>query len=99
MKKTVYVDRKPISGPWGGGNKFVTKLCDFLKNKNYNVVFSLSPDVDIIFCFDPRPNKEGLWYQDYLNHRSNYGSKIIQRVGDIGTHSKPELTELVDAVF
>ena len=36
-----------------------------------------------------------MWYQHFLNHKHQFGSKIIQRVGDVGTHSKPELTRLV----
>jgi glycosyltransferase involved in cell wall biosynthesis len=51
--------------------------------------------IDVIFCFDPRRNDSGYWYQDYLNYKNQNDCKIIQRVGDIGTHGKPELTELV----
>ena len=91
----VYVNKKPVKGPWGGGNKFVRKLSDYLTSLGYKVTYNLTKDVDIIFCFDPRPNSEGLWYQHFLDHKFNYGSKIIQRVGDIGTHSKPDLTNLV----
>ena len=32
---------------------------------------------------------------DFLNHKTKHGSKIIQRVGDVGTHGKPQLTQLV----
>ena len=95
MNKKVYINRKPVLGPWGGGNKFVTILAEYLEKLNYNVVYELSHDVDIIFCFDPRPNSEGIWYQDFINHKVKHGSKIIQRVGDVGTHSKPDLNLLV----
>jgi len=91
----IYINKKPITGPWGGGNKFVTELSIYLKKIGYDVTFNLLPDVDLIFCFDPRPNSEGLWYNDFLNHKIKYNSKIIQRVGDVGTHSKPDLTNLV----
>ena len=62
----VYFNRKPVSGPWGGGNKTVNSLVNRLHN---NVVFDLEDDVDIIFCVDPRPNEDGLWYQDFLDHK------------------------------
>ena len=88
----IYFNRKPVSGPWGGGNKTVNSLVNRLHD---NVVFDLEDDVDIIFCVDPRPNEDGLWYQDFLDHKVKFGSKIIQRVGDVGTHGKPELTDLV----
>ena len=88
----IYFNRKPVSGPWGGGNKTVNSLVNRLHD---NVVFNLEDDIDIIFCVDPRPNEDGLWYQDFLDHKVKFGSKIIQRVGDVGTHGKPELTDLV----
>lgn len=94
-RKCIYINRQPISGPWGGGNKFVKNLASKLKSLNFEVTYELTPNVDIIFCFDPRPNSSGLWYQDFLNHKAKYKSIIMQRVGDVGTHSKPELTSLV----
>ena len=94
MKK-VYINRRPVLGPWGGGNKFVKALSDELKKSGISVSYELSPEIDVIFCFDPRPDKEGIWYQDFLNHKSKFGTKIIQRVGDVGSHSKPDLTKLV----
>ena len=94
-KRTVYLNREPVTGPWGGGNKFVKSLVEELKTSGHNVVFDLNPGVDVIFCFDPRPNSKGVWYQDMLDHKLKYNSKILQRVGDVGSHSKPELTNLV----
>ena len=91
----IYINRKPIQGPWGGGNKFVKKLVNNLKNNDFNVTYDLTSDVNIIFCFDPRPNDQNIWYQNFLNHKYQFGSKIIQRVGDVGTHSKPELTKIL----
>ena len=91
----IYINREPISGPWGGGNKTVSKLSERLKRSGHEVVYRLQPDIDIIFCFDPRPNNSMEWYQNFLEYRNKYGCKIIQRVGDLGTHGKPELTELV----
>ena len=93
--KTVYINREPVFGPWGGGTKFVNCLVDTLQESGHNITFDLSPDVDVIFCFDPRPNNKGLWYQDMLNHKIKYNSKIVQRVGDVGSHSKPGLTNLL----
>ena len=88
----IYFNREVVSGPWGGGNKLLSSLVDALSDR---VTFDLTEDVDIIFCIDPRPNEQGLWYQDFLNHKVKFGSKIIQRVGDVGTHGKPQLTQLV----
>ena len=92
----IYINRKPRHGPWGGGNKLVTELSEALLAKKHEVTYSLEhEDIDVILCFDPRPNQRGEWYQTFLQYREKFGAKIIQRVGDLGTHSKPELTNLV----
>jgi glycosyltransferase involved in cell wall biosynthesis len=91
----VFLDRSPRSGPWGGGNKTLTDLCKKLEEAGANVVFDLVPGIDVIFCFDPRPNDKGVWYQNFLDYKILNSTKIIQRVGDLGTHSKPELFSLI----
>lgn len=93
----VYINRQPKTGPWGGGTKTINKFVQTLLSSGHTVVYTLQDnDIDIIFCFDPRPNNFGEWYQDFLNYKArNPRTKIVQRVGDLGTHSKPDLTSLV----
>ncbi len=92
----VYVNRQPKYGPWGGGAKTVNKLVKTLLSKGHTVVYRLEKNIDIIFCFDPRPNVFGEDISHiYTYKRAFPKTKIIQRVGDVGTHSKPHLTELV----
>jgi glycosyltransferase involved in cell wall biosynthesis len=87
----------PVSGPWGGGNKTVSALSKGLEKRGIEVTYDLNEDaIDVIMCIDPRPNQHGIWYQHFLNYKSQKPLvKIVQRVGDVGTHSKPELTSLV----
>tara|TARA_R110000851_G_scaffold165263_1_gene310191 strand:- start:728 stop:1642 length:915 start_codon:yes stop_codon:yes gene_type:complete len=92
----IYLNRRPVSGPWGGGNKTVSMLSKSLTELGHKVVYQLEDNIDIIFCFDPRPNGDGEWYRDFLEYTKQHGAKIIQRVGDLGTHGKPELTKLVE---
>ncbi len=91
----VYINRKPVTGPWGGGNKTVVALSAKLQEGGHEVVYQLCENIDIIFCFDPRPNDIGEWYQHFWDYKQAFGCKIIQRVGDLGTHGKPELTNLI----
>ena len=92
----IYLNREPKLGPWGGGIKTVNKLAEALLSSGYDLTYKLEEGIDVIFCIDPRPNQRGEWYQHFMNYRnSNPSTKIIQRVGDLGTHSKPELTDLV----
>ena len=93
----IYFNREPVSGPWGGGNKTVSALSKALVKKGVNVTYDLNDGpIDVIMCIDPRPNQSGIWYQNFLNYKmKNPSVKIVQRVGDVGTHSKPDLTRLV----
>ena len=92
----IYINRQPRFGPWGGGAKTVNKLAELLLSKGHTVLYNLQENIDVIFCFDPRPNAFG----ESINHLYAYRekspkTKIVQRVGDLGTHSKPHLTDLV----
>ena len=93
----VYVNRKPVSGPWGGGSKILTSIISMLKDLGAEVIFEWSNErhFDVIYCHDPRPDNTGIWYQHFLNRKLRDGIPIIQRVGDVGTHGKPALTRLV----
>ena len=94
----IYFNREPVSGPWGGGNKTLFSLTESLK-ENHEITFNLEEKIDVIFCFDPRPNKKRIWYQDFIDYKvKNPKTKIIQRVGDVGTHSKPELTSILKQI-
>ena len=53
----ILINRKPVVGPWGGGNLFVKAFCEVLKNQGANVVHNIQNDIDIIFMQDPRPNE------------------------------------------
>lgn len=92
----IYLNRRPVSGPWGGGNKVVINLFESLTSLGHQVVFRLEEGINVIFCFDPRPNDVHEWYQSFINYKSIHpNTKIVQRVGDVGTHNKPELLQLV----
>ncbi len=95
----IFLNRKSVSGPWGGGNKTLRLLEEAIKNRGHLLINDLQPDIDIIFCYDPRPGLNGLWYEDFIKYKTTYRNcKIIQRVGDVGTHSKPELTALLKEI-
>ena len=93
----VYVNRKPVVGPWGGGSKILASIISMLKDLGAEVVFEWNDErhFDVIYCHDPRPDNAGIWYQHFLNRKLRDGIPIIQRVGDVGTHGKPDLTALI----
>ena len=90
----IFFNRKPVPGPWGGGSKILSSLLEECKKRNHEVTFDLKEKSDLIFCMDPRPNQEHDFSMLY-DKKNKEGIKIVQRVGDLGTHGKPDLFELV----
>ena len=91
----IYLNRSPVRGPWGGGVKTINKLVDKLNQQGYTVTYSLEENIDLLFCFDPRGNT-GDGYERLVEYKKkNPRTKIIQRVGDVGSHGKPYLTNIL----
>ena len=90
-----YFNRLPVVGPWGGGNKTLSSIAARLQAMSHTVVGEFSDDADVVFCVDPRPSSSGVTYQKIFDFASSRKLPIIQRVGDVGTHGKPDLTHLV----
>ena len=78
-----------IESPWGGGNVLLYHLCEHLNKGGHEVVFELEDDVDLCYITDPR-NSDHFYY--WAEER---GIPIVQRVGDLGTHNKPELLKKI----
>lgn len=82
----VHFNREPVAGPWGGGSKVLRAIVDACTQAGHHVTFSREPGIDVTFCMDPRPSPSGT-FEDLLK----IGAPIVQRVGDVGSHGKPEL--------
>lgn len=92
----IYLNREPFYGPWGGGMKTINLLSEKLKSKGHDVVYDLNhKDISVLFVQDPRPNSKGEDYISIKNYSLEKRVKIVHRVGDVGLHSKPELTNLL----
>ena len=94
----IYFNKKPISGPWGGGNSFVSEMSSFLSGLGHSVVFSLEEHLDIIFIMDPRKTEE-FSFKDILNYKSkNPFVKIIHRINDTDK-ARPYAPPVRDELF
>ena len=86
--KTIFISTKVWNSKSGagGGNFFVQNLKDYLINLNYNVVFTLQPNIDIILVTDPRKNPNfGKQYSidDIIQYKNNNPQvKILHRVNE-----------------
>ena len=85
------INKKPVDSntPWGGGNVLLHNLCSYLKDHGNTLEFSPYADCDLFFIMDPRGADE--WYD--VSKVAEI--PIVQRVGDLGTHSKPEILDML----
>jgi hypothetical protein len=81
----IYINRKPVEGPWGGGNLFVKAFYEYLPESNYNIVDNPLKDIpDIIFLQSPKPDSTcNFSINNAIFLKNKYPSiKIIMRVND-----------------
>ena len=94
----IYINRRPVTGPWGGGSKVLSAIVDECNRRGHDVFFEEEirngHQFDVLFCIDPRPNI-GVSFDELIWHKYAHKTKIIQRIGDLGTHGKPDLFLLV----
>jgi len=92
----ILINRKPVEGPWGGGNLFVRAFCDVIKSKGNEVVHKLEDNLDFIFMQDPRYSDLGISVNEIIEYkRKNPNTKVIHRVNECdarkGTHDMDKL--------
>ena len=97
----IFINRipPPKEQPWGGGSKLLTALITALRAKGHDVVHELWPGLDALVCFDPRQGSDLnlVGFEKMHAYAKNASARplLIQRVGDIGSHGKPELFDMV----
>ena len=77
----VFINRKPINGPWGGGNLLVKNL------HAYASVFGIEMiddprQADLLFLFDPRPGSNGVSGEDIIRIGKSRSIPILHRVNE-----------------
>ena len=92
-----FFNRKPINGPWGGGNVFVTNMAKYLRQEGHDVVFDFEYGIDVIFMIDPRPSDYGFSINEIYNYKKQFPNvKIIHRVNEC---DKRKNTNIVDNIL
>lgn len=91
----IFFNREPVPGPWGGGSKVLTSIIDQCLVRGHEITFDVNSRSNIIFCIDPRPH-QNFNFETLLLMRSRDKSKLVQRIGDLGTHGKPDLFKIVN---
>lgn len=80
----VFVNRKYVDGPWGGGNQFVKNLFEYGKKFGVEVTNRLSDDLDVIHIQDVHADDVGVDYVAAVRYKQeiNPKVKIVHRVND-----------------
>ena len=92
----ILLNRKPVKGPWGGGNHFVKAFCEYLPLKGHKVYHHFVPDLDYIFIMDPRYDELGISINEAVAYKQKFENvKILQRINECdkrkGTNNIDEL--------
>jgi glycosyltransferase involved in cell wall biosynthesis len=95
MKK-VLMNRKPVEGPWGGGNLLVKAIVENAEKYDCKIVHRLSDDLDAILMVDPRRDELGISVHEIYQHKQrNPNCRIVHRVNECdarkGTHDMDPL--------
>jgi hypothetical protein len=79
----VFINRRVVVGPYGGGNLFVKAFFDFAPEFGIEPTNVLDSSVNAILMIDPRPDDLGIsFYEISRFARANSSVKIIQRINE-----------------
>ena len=77
------INRKPVEGPWGGGNLFVKAFHRYMTSCDHSVHEALSGDLDFIVVQDPRPAAGQINFDDIIAFKQQHPKvKIVHRVNE-----------------
>jgi len=79
----VLINRKPVEGPWGGGNLFVKSMCEIMPSLGHKIVHEIQDNIDVFFIINPRYDKTNISINEAIQYKNNFpNTKIIQRIND-----------------
>ena len=79
----ILINRKPVNGPWGGGNNFVKALHEYSSMHGFTPVNTFSEDIDLIFMVDPRYDELGISLNEIAAYKQYRPStKIVYRINE-----------------
>ena len=91
----ILLNRKPVEGPWGGGNLFISNFYDYFAKDN-KIVYQLEEDIDIIFMHDPRPGNTGISVNEIIGYKSyRPETKIYHRVNECDARKGTEGVDIM----
>ena len=79
----IFINRKPVSGPWGGGNLFLKSFVKEFEKAGHEVVFDFNKKMDAIFIQDPRYGNTPASINEIVQIKNTFPDvKIFHRVNE-----------------
>lgn len=83
MSKKILINRKPVNGPWGGGNNFVKAIHKHSLKHGFVPVNAFEEDIDVIFMIDPRYDELGISVNEIAKYKAyRPQTKVIYRINE-----------------
>jgi glycosyltransferase involved in cell wall biosynthesis len=73
----ILLNRRPVEGPWGGGNHFVRSFYDVGMRQGHEIVSNFCPDLDAILMVDPRYDDLGISINEIVQYKAYKPSTFI----------------------
>lgn len=82
MKK-LFVNRRPVEGPWGGGNHFVRAVYENAERHGFEITDHFNLDLDAILVVDPRYDEMRISINEIASIKSSKPQiRVIHRVNE-----------------
>lgn len=77
------LNRKPVEGPWGGGNHFLKGFIEEANRRGHEIVFGVEMGIDAIYLHDQRPDELGVSINEAIQYKTYFpGTLVIHRVNE-----------------
>ena len=87
--RNLFVNRKLVNGPWGGGNNFLRAMFEYGPSFGYEISNNLNEKTDVIFVIDPRYDEVGISINEIERFKSaNSRVKVAYRVNECDARKK-----------
>ena len=73
----ILLNRKPVEGPWGGGNHFLVGMIEECEKRGHTVTHQLEADIDVIYLHDPRPDELGISINEAIQYKRHFNSTLV----------------------
>ncbi len=81
--RKILINRKPVEGPWGGGNNFVKALHKYAPKYGFTPVHKFDEDIDLVFMIDPRYDELGISINEIAKYKSwRPQTRVVYRINE-----------------